>query len=223
MFIKSLLLVSLIFIGANAKCYKAKKIADKTIHFSDGTIKKGGHRNWRNNNPGNLEYGKFTKEHGAIGTDGRFAIFPSMNDGYIAQVALLSGDKYKNLTLSQALKRFAPAFENNTRRYLNYLKENTGIRSNQKLRRLSWSKKVELVKYMAKFEGMKMGAHYRSNLRFSKTKDISGKTTFYLTSAKRTPKRTDAIKKYAIKQTRKRYNRMLNPKKTRLHNILLSN
>lgn len=29
----------------------------------------GGSRSWRNNNPGNLEYGKFAKQHGAIGTD----------------------------------------------------------------------------------------------------------------------------------------------------------
>lgn len=221
MFLRSLLLVLVIINFSNAKSHKAKKIADKTIHFSDGTIKKGGHRNWRNNNPGNLEYGKFAREHGAIGTDGRFAIFPSMNKGYIAHVALLSGDKYKHLTLTKALKRFAPSFENNTKRYLNYLKKNTGIRSSQKLKYLSWGKKVELVKYMAKFEGMKRGAHYKSNVRFSKTKDISGK--YYYAKVKRSSPQSRKIQKYAMKETKRRFNRILNPKKTRLHNILLSN
>jgi len=211
MFFRSILLAGLIVSGVNAKAYRAKKIADKTIHFSDGTIKKGGHRNWRNNNPGNLEYGKFAKEHGAIGTDGRFAIFPTMKDGYNAQVALLSGDKYRNLTLSQALHRFAPSFENNTRRYLNYLKKKTGLKSSQRLKRLSWNKKVELVKYMAKYEGMKRGLRFKSKLRFSKTKDISNKY------------RNKSIKTYAIRETEKRFYRMLNPKRTRLHNILLSN
>jgi hypothetical protein len=43
-----------------------------------------GPRNRRNNNPGNIEYGPFAKEHGAIGTDGRFAIFPDEETGFRA-------------------------------------------------------------------------------------------------------------------------------------------
>ena len=49
---------------------------------SDGVwINVGGDRNWRNNNPGNLEDGDFARRHGSIGSDGRFAIFPDYKTG----------------------------------------------------------------------------------------------------------------------------------------------
>ncbi len=43
--------------------------------------KSGGSRSWRNNNPGNIEYGPFARSMGATGTDGRFAKFPSYEAG----------------------------------------------------------------------------------------------------------------------------------------------
>ena len=46
----------------------------------------GGTRAWRNNNPGNIEGSNFANTHGAIGGDGRFAIFPSQE----ADIARLS-------------------------------------------------------------------------------------------------------------------------------------
>lgn len=46
-------------------------------------------RGERNNNPGNIEYGKYAIGQGATGSDGRFAIFSSMADGIAAQVNLL--------------------------------------------------------------------------------------------------------------------------------------
>jgi esterase/lipase len=79
--------------------------------------RKGGHRNWRNNNPGNIEYGKFAISMGAIGTDGRFAIFPSMDMGYAAADALMKGKSYQNLSIADAIKRWAPPSENNTGAY----------------------------------------------------------------------------------------------------------
>jgi hypothetical protein len=54
-------------------------------------------RNLRNNNPGNIEYGEFAKKHGATGSDGRFAIFPSMEAGKAAQMSLLEGKYNKGL------------------------------------------------------------------------------------------------------------------------------
>jgi hypothetical protein len=53
----------------------------------------------RNNNPGNIEYGKFALAHGAVGTDGRFAIFPDKATGVAAMKALLKNNyQGKNLT-----------------------------------------------------------------------------------------------------------------------------
>jgi LAS superfamily LD-carboxypeptidase LdcB len=77
----------------------------------------GGHRNWRNNNPGNIMYGDFAVSMGAIGTDGRFAIFPDMEMGYKAADALMKSKNYQNLTIGDAIKRWAPPSENNTGAY----------------------------------------------------------------------------------------------------------
>ena len=57
---------------------------------NDGNIYEfsGGSRAWRNNNPGNLEDGKFARDNGAIGSDGRFAIFPDATTGFNAMTGL---------------------------------------------------------------------------------------------------------------------------------------
>lgn len=46
-----------------------------------------GDRPTRNNNPLNITYGPFARSHGAIGRDGRFAIFGAPADGFDAAVA----------------------------------------------------------------------------------------------------------------------------------------
>lgn len=46
-------------------------------------------RGFRNNNPGNIEFGPFARQAGAVGSDGRFAVFPDMNAGKHAMVRLL--------------------------------------------------------------------------------------------------------------------------------------
>ncbi len=87
-------------------------------------------RGIRNNNPGNIEYGAFAKSMGATGSDGRFAIFPTMQQGIAAMHALLQGGKYlgggKN-TISAILNTYAPANENDTKRYIATVSKATGI------------------------------------------------------------------------------------------------
>ena len=80
---------------------------------NDGNIYEfsGGSRAWRNNNPGNLEDGKFARDNGAIGTDGRFAIFPDATTGFNAMAGLLSTNAYQNLTIEGAINRYAPPNE----------------------------------------------------------------------------------------------------------------
>jgi len=48
------------------------------VHYTvyETSVRAGGSPAWRNNNPGNLEYRQLAQAHGAIGSDGRFAIFP---------------------------------------------------------------------------------------------------------------------------------------------------
>jgi len=78
-----------------------------------------GDRPTRDNDPGDIEYGPFTKAHGAISSDGRFAIFPDAATGFAALHALLTGPAYRGLTVSQAINKYAPPNENNTVNYVN--------------------------------------------------------------------------------------------------------
>lgn len=80
-----------------------------------GTTKGGKQtRGVRNNNPGNLEYGPFAISHGATGSDGRFAIFPTMEMGIQAQQALIfKGKNYRGLTVRQMIHRYAPRGDKN--------------------------------------------------------------------------------------------------------------
>lgn len=76
-----------------------------------------GSRPKRNNNPGDLEDGKFARAHGAAGTDGRYAIFPDVVTGFAAMRALLLS-AYSGMTVEAALNKYAPPVENQTSVYL---------------------------------------------------------------------------------------------------------
>ncbi len=120
-------------------------------------IKIGGSRSWRNNNPGNLEYGRFAKKHGAIGTDGRFAVFPSEEVGHKAKVALLKSGSYINKTIKGAILRYAPSFENNSAWYANTIAKYAGVSVDTKLNSLTEDQFNKLVKSMTMVEGWKEG------------------------------------------------------------------
>lgn len=81
----------------------------------------------RNHNPGDIEYGDFAKSQGATGTDGRFAIFPDDETGTKALYALLQSSKYADLTIPQAINKFAPPNENNTKGYSDSVLKQTGL------------------------------------------------------------------------------------------------
>jgi len=150
-------LLSSLLLSTNLNAMYAKKTGYKEITFSDGTIRKNGHRNWRNFNPGNIEYGKFAIKNGAIGTDGRFAIFQDMKSGYKAQVALLSGKKYRNKSIKGAITKYAPKKENNTYRYIKVITKKLGVSKYKKLSSLSKKQLLKMVKVMSSHEGMKKG------------------------------------------------------------------
>lgn len=76
-----------------------------------------GSRCRRNNNPGNIEYGKFSIAHGATTGDPRFAVFPTADAGFSCLKALLLTG-YLGLTVAQAIAKWAPDTENNTADYV---------------------------------------------------------------------------------------------------------
>jgi hypothetical protein len=77
-----------------------------------------GTRPQRNLNPGDIEAGRFAAAHGATGSDGRFAIFPTADAGFAAMRALFQAPGYRGLTVAAALARWAPPIENNVSAYL---------------------------------------------------------------------------------------------------------
>lgn len=114
----------------------------------------GGSRSWRNNNPGNLEFGQFARSMGATGTDGRFAIFPDYQTGRSAQEKLLFDSKnYRNLTLAQAIGRWAPGSENNVPAYIAAMHADP----NTLMSAFSPSQRGALLDAMQKHEGWRVG------------------------------------------------------------------
>jgi len=91
-------------------------------------------RSVRLNNPGAMEYGPFARSMGATGSDGRFAIFPTLDAGYGAMERLLEnyGRQGRN-TVSSIIERWAPrnADGNHTDSYIAHVARSVGIRPNE--------------------------------------------------------------------------------------------
>ena len=108
----------------------------------------------RQNNPGALKYGEFAKDHGAIGKGARgFAIFPSAQHGIEALKDLLRSDSYNKLTVYQAMKKFAPAHENDPKAYANKILKSTGVNPSAKLGELTEAEFILVVDKIAHIEG----------------------------------------------------------------------
>jgi len=121
-----------------------------------GQTRSGGDRNWRNNNPGNIEYGKFAISMGAIGSDGRFAIFPSEEMGRKAADTLLKGKSYANLSAADALKKWAPETENNIQAYASNMAKQ-GVDLSKRYSDMSPAEQAKFLDAMNKVEGGRAG------------------------------------------------------------------
>lgn len=130
------------------------------VRLADGSVvRQDGARNWRNNNPGNLEYGSFAQRYGAIGTDGRFAIFPTYESGRNAKEALLfSSTSYSGMTIEQAINRYAPPNENDTGSYVSTVASAVGVPSTTPLSSLSSAQRDAMLDAMERVEGFRPGA-----------------------------------------------------------------
>ncbi len=67
------------------------------------TIRSGGTKAWRNNNPGNMIYVPkgFAIRHGAIGKAAGMAVFASANNGRQALIDLLKSVNYRDLSINE--------------------------------------------------------------------------------------------------------------------------
>lgn len=124
------------------------------------SVRVGGNRNWRNNNMGNIEYGEFAKHHGAIGTDGRFAIFPDDATGTAAARDLLRTESYQDLSIREAIARFAPSEENNVSEYVGHIQQSTGFDPETLMKRLEDGQLNSVLNAIRHFEGGHSGTIY---------------------------------------------------------------
>jgi hypothetical protein len=119
----------------------------------------GGTRSWRNNNPGNIEFGPFARQMGALRSDGRFAIFPTEEHGTRAQERLLfEGRGYKGKTIGQAISRWAPRFENNVGAYVGAVTKGLdGVRGYTPMSALTPEQRRIFLRNMREHEGWRPG------------------------------------------------------------------
>jgi hypothetical protein len=129
------------------------------VKYDDGKVeRRTGARNWRNNNPGNIEFGDFARRQGAIGTDGRFAIFPTYEVGKRAKEALLfEGRNYSGLTIAQAITRYAPPSENDTAMYIRVAAGAAGVAPTTPMKDLNSGQRQALLAAMERVEGFRVG------------------------------------------------------------------
>ena len=113
-------------------------------------------RSYRNNNPGNIIFGPFARKYeGQMEKceNARFAVFPTAAKGVHALVALLSGISYKDLNIKEAIYRYAPASENATESYINFVCTYANLQPDMVIANLDAFQFIELVKAITKREG----------------------------------------------------------------------
>lgn len=117
----------------------------------------GGTRAWRNLNPGNIRYSEFSRNAGAIGQAGGFAVFPDEETGTRAISSLLRGQSYNNLTIARVITRYAPPSENNTAAYHRRIQQITGLNINRRISDLSDGELSRVVDAIRAIEGWEAG------------------------------------------------------------------
>lgn len=142
----------------------------RTYVAKDGSTHQriGGSRAWRNKNEGNIVYGSFARRYGAIGHDQNvaghtMAVFPTEEAGRRAKAALLfESPKYRNLSLHDAIYRYAPPKDrqgrviNNTAAYYSRVLDAVG-RRNKPMSRYTAAEQEAIMQRMREVEGWKPG------------------------------------------------------------------
>jgi hypothetical protein len=139
-------------------------------------LRAGGSVAWRNNNPGNMIWSPFSFGAGAIGSAHGFAVFPNSSVGRSALVSLLGTRSYSNLTAAQAIARYAPPSENNTKAYISFVSNALGSAANKPLSQLTDRQMSVLVSTIGKMEGWFIGTTV--TIRYTTNSDGSGTVTF---------------------------------------------
>jgi hypothetical protein len=118
---------------------------------------------FRDNNPGNIEYGAFAKANGAVGQDGRFAIFPTAEAGLQALQTLLMGSGYRNLSVDAAIARYAPPSENDTAAYQAGVRRAVGVTGETLISSLTADQLQRMIQAIARIEGFQQQGTVRTS------------------------------------------------------------
>lgn len=145
----------------------------RTYYYKDGSYltKENGTVAWRNNNEGNLRPGALSSSR--IGVDKKnFAVFATPEDGHNAKKYLLfSSSSYKDLTLKDAIKKYAPASDNNNPdSYANFIMRNGKV-ENKVMCKYTADEQNRIMSAMKIQEGYKAGTETRGH-----TSDITSKS-----------------------------------------------
>jgi hypothetical protein len=120
-----------------SKFIKAESGPGKSVVYTDSSGKQwkyeGGSRPWRNQNPGNLVPGNVSKRNGAIGKAGGFSVFPDYESGHGALLDSLK-NVHGNKDITDLMNVYAPPKENDTKKYIKFIRKKTGIKGNKKIR-----------------------------------------------------------------------------------------
>lgn len=135
----------------------------RTYYYKDGSYltKENGTVAWRNNNEGNLRQGSLSANR--IGVDKKnFAVFATPEDGHNAKKYLLfSSSSYKDLSLKDAIKKYAPASDNNDPvTYANFIMSNGKV-ENKTMSKYTADEQDSIMSAMKINEGYKVGTETR--------------------------------------------------------------
>lgn len=138
------------------------------VELRDGTVElRRGDRASRNFNPGNIEYGPLARRFGAVGSDGRFAVFPNREAAIAAQAAILGRSAGQGKTIAQAINSYAPPFENDTNAYARSVAGAIGVSVDTKMSDLTQDQMTRLAGAMHSVEG---------NTGYRTTTEVEGKS-----------------------------------------------
>jgi hypothetical protein len=113
-------------------------------------------RSFKNSNPGNIRYGKFAKDRGAVDDGDGYAKWEMPVQGLAAMIGLLSVKSYRDLTLLEAIKRYAPSSDNNRpQEYADFVAQRAGVPQTMKIGDMDPFQLLRVVEGMIRWEGWK--------------------------------------------------------------------
>lgn len=130
-----------------------------TVHYFDEkgnmTIRSSGTKAWRNNNPGNMKYkGGFAVRHGAIGSAGGMAVFPTEAIGRQALIDLLKSSNYNNFKITDLPEKYD---KDNAQEYRRMLLSIYTFDPNKRIKDLIAKEFDQLREAIERIEGWEVG------------------------------------------------------------------